>query len=187
MSEHSDTKPLTPAPAILEVNVGGKVQVMSYEQAFLLACTLIDQKQFENAARLFERLQAFTDRGPRAFIMQAFCEAAALHFDNCSKPLAATFDGENQSLAADLHNAFISYHVGIRQDAITSLADLVNRHRDLPTICLLLGDMFRGMGKPGMARKCWTLAVKRDWPNGAVAIVAARHMQSLVNKPATST
>jgi hypothetical protein len=186
MSELSDTRPLTPAPAKVNVNVGGKVQTMSYEQAFVLAFALIDQKQYEHAARLFERLQQFTDRGPRAYIMQAFCEAAASHFDSCSKPLAATFNGDNQSLAAELHNAFISYHVGIRQEAISTLTDLVNRHRELPTVCLLLGDMFRALGKPDMARKCWSLAVKRDLPNGAVALVAARHMRSLANKTVTA-
>jgi tetratricopeptide (TPR) repeat protein len=182
MSEHSDTRPLTPAPAKLELNIGSKVQAVSYEQAFSLAFTLIDEKRYEHAARLFERLQQFADRGPEAFIMQAFCEAAALHFDTCSKPLAATFDGENRSLAAELHNAFISYHVGIRQDAITALAELVNRNRDLPTLCLLLGDMLRAMGKTDQARKCWSLAIKRDLPNGSVAIVAARHIQSLAKK-----
>jgi lipopolysaccharide biosynthesis regulator YciM len=186
VSEISDTRPLTPAPAKLEVQFDGKVHTVSYEQAFAIAFTLIDQKQFDEAARIFERLQAFTDRGPRAFIMQAYCEAAALHFDSCSKPLAAAFDGENRSLAADLHNAFISYHVGIRQDAITALTEIANQHRELPTVCLLLGDMFHATGKTDLGRKCWSLAVKRDWPNGSVALVATRHMQSLANKQ-TST
>lgn len=177
MSEHSDTRPLAPAPANLEITMGGKVRTVSYEQAFVLAFALMDQKQYEQAARLFERLEMFTDRGPRAFIMQAFCEAAASRFDGCSKPLTATFQGDSQSLAADLHSAFISYHVGIRQDAITTLAEIVNRNRELPTLCLLLGDMFQAFGKTEMARNCWSLAIKRDWPNGSVAIVAARRMQ----------
>jgi hypothetical protein len=179
MSELSDTQPLGPAPATLDVHFGGKDRTVTYEQAFAFAFALIDQKQFETAAQLFERLQQFKDRGPSAFIMQAFCEAAASHFDRCSKPLAATFEGESRTLASDLHNAFISYHVGIREDAIKSLAELINRNRELPTLCLLLGDMFRAMGKADLARRCWSLAVKRDWPNGAVAMVAAQHLHKL--------
>lgn len=178
MSEHSDTRPLAPAPANLVITMGGRVRTVSYEQAFVLAFALIDQKQYEHAARLFERLEKFPDRGPRAFIMQAFCEAAASRFDSCSQPLAATFQGDSQSLAAELHSAFISYHVGIRQEAITALAEIVNRNRELPTVCLLLGDMFQANGKAELARNCWSLAIKRDWPNGSVAIVAARRMQN---------
>jgi len=182
MSELSDTRPLTPAPARLVVKLGGKHLALSYEEAFGLAYALIDKKQFESAARLFERLQQFTDRGPRAFIMQAFCEAASLHFERCSKPLLSTFDGDNRILAAELHSAFISYHVGIRQEAITTLADLVNRNRELPTVCLLLGDMYCAIGNIDMARKCWSLAIKRDWPNGSVAVIAARHMNAVAKK-----
>jgi hypothetical protein len=119
--------------------------------------------------------------------MQAFCEAAASHYDRCSKPLAAMFENENQALASDLHNAFISYHVGIRQDAINCLAKLVNRNRELPTLCLLLGDMFRAMEKTDLARRCWSLAVKRDWPNGAVALVAAQRLHKLATSRAISS
>jgi hypothetical protein len=186
VSEISDTRPLTPAPAKLDIRFGGKVHAVSYEQAFALAFTLIDHKHFDEAARIFIRLQAITDRGPSALIMQAYCEAAALHFDSCSKPLTAAFHGENRSLAADLHSAFISYHVGIRQDAITALTEIANQHRELPTVCLVLGDMLHATGETNLAGKCWSLAVKRDWPNGSVAIVATRRMQSLP-KSQTST
>lgn len=184
MSELSDTRPLRPAPVNVDVNIGGKARTISYEQAFALAFALIEHKQYIQAARLFERLEQFADRGPRAFIMQAFCEAAALHFDRCSKPLAAAFQGNSQSLAAELHSVFISYHVGIRQDAITALAELVNRGRELPTLCLLLGDMFKASGKVELARSCWSLAIKRDWPHGSVALVAARRLQSLAKQMA---
>ncbi len=185
MFELSDICSLGLMPATFDVQFGGTVRAVTYEQAFVLAFALIDQKEFENTAQLFERLQKFTDHGLRAFIMQAFCEAAALHFDRCSKPLATTFDGNNQSLVTDLRNVFISYHAGIPQDAIYRLTELVNRNRELPTICLILGDMFRTMGKDDLAQKCWSLAVKRDWPNGAVALVAAQHLHKLALMRAT--
>ena len=177
MSEHSDTRPLAPAPADLDVKIGGKLRKVTYEQAFGLAFELIDQKQYELAAQLFERLEHFTDRGPRAFIMHAFCEAAASHFESCTKPLSATFQGDSTSLAGELHSAFISYHVGIRNEAIAALTEIVNSSRELPTVCLLLGDMLQANGRTEIALNYWSLAIKCDWPNGSVAIVAARHMQ----------
>jgi hypothetical protein len=173
----SDTQPLGPAPAFLQIRLQGKVRKVPYEQVFALACSLLEQRQFEDAAKLFQKLEQFRDRGPRASIMRAFCEAAALHFDTCSKPLATAFEGDKSAIVSDLHNAFISFHVGIRQDALQVMAELVNRRRDLPTLCLLLGYMLHAGGESAMAEKCWSMAVRRDRPGGAVAYVASRHLQ----------
>jgi hypothetical protein len=176
-SSLSDTGPLGPEPVTIPIRWAGKHRNVSYEQAFVLACTLLERGEMESAARLFERLETYTDRGPRAAVMHAFCEAAALHFDSCSKPLISAFDTK-KSIAGDLHNAFVSYHVGIRQDALSAMAELVNQHRDLPTLCLLLGNMFQAGGEIAMARKCWSMAIKRDYPNGAVALAADRKLRS---------
>jgi hypothetical protein len=164
-------------PAHIDVRVGKKVHRLAYEQAFALACSLLEKGQFDDAAVLFGRLKEFSDQGPRALIMQAFCLAAALHFDDCSKPLAEGFNGEKQQIAAELHNAFVSYHVGIRQDALKTMIELVNKHHELPTLCLLLGNMFAAAGQTDLARQCWTLAVHRDRPGGAVARVAMHHLK----------
>lgn len=178
----SDTRPLAPPPSSIALRLGGKAQKVPYEQAFALAFSLLQQRQPETAAQVFERLEQFREHGPRAFIMHAFCEAAALHFESCSKPLVAVFSGDRSSIAGDLHNAFVSYHVGIRQDALKAMAELVNQHRDLPTLCLLLGNMFHAGREATMARKCWTLAVKRDYPSGAVALVAAQQLHNAASR-----
>jgi hypothetical protein len=173
---------LSPAPVEIEVRIGDQTHRLSYERAFALGCTLLEKGNIADAAALFERLEEFTDRGPRAFIMQAFCEAAALHFDKCTKPLAQVFEGEKQEVAGALHNAFVSYHVGIRRDALNAMVDLVNKHRDLPTLCLLLGDMLETANQLPMARKCWSLAIHRDRPGGAVAAVAMQHLHRSTDK-----
>jgi hypothetical protein len=182
MSEQSTTlgPGVAQRRAVIEFRVGEKDYRLVYEQAFVFAYNLLEQGHVETAARLFERLENYEDRGPQPFVMQAFCEAAALHFDECSKPLVKIFEGENKSLAADLHNVFVSYHVGIREDAIKAMVDLVNTRRELPILCLLLGDMFRTSGQFEMARKCWRLAIHRDVRNGAIAAVAARHLQRTI-------
>jgi hypothetical protein len=179
--DDDDTKPEDwfPSPAEIHVVLGGKKHRVAYEQAFVLGCSLVEKGQASQAAKLFERLEEFKDRGPRAFIMQAFCEAAALHFEECTKPLAQAFDGEKQEVASALHTAFVSYHVGIRQDALNAMVELVNKHRDLPTLCLLLGNMLATAKKIPMAKECWSLAVQRDRPGGAVAQVATQHLRVL--------
>jgi hypothetical protein len=150
---------------------------LRYEPAFARGCKLIEKGADADAAKLFERLEEFADRGPRAFIMQAFCEAAAMHFEECSRPLTEAFAGEKLAIASALHNAFISYHVGIREDALKSMAALVNKYQDLPTLCLLLGDMLETAGRLPMARKCWSLAVHRDREGGEVAAVAMQRLR----------
>lgn len=171
-----------PTPAEITVGIGDQSYRLTYEKAFAFGCSLLEQGRLADAAALFERLEEFADRGPRAFIMQAFCEAAALHFDDCSKPLNTAFEGANQETANSLHNAFVSYHVGIREDAIKSMIELVNEHRDLPTLCLLLGDMLAAASQIPMARNCWSMAVKRDRQNGAVAGVARSRLQRAAEK-----
>ena len=175
-----DTKPEDwfPAPAEIQIVIGGKKHRLAYERAFALGCSLIEKGQAAEAAKIFERLERFTDRGPRAFIMQAFCEAAAMNFKDCNMPLTQVFEGEKQEVAAALHTAFVSYHVGIRQEALNAMVALVNKHRDLPTLCLLLGNMLAASHQLVMAKKCWSLAVRRDRPGGAVAAVAKQHLRS---------
>jgi hypothetical protein len=179
MSDPGDAvqKNIAPAPVEIEVGIGGQTHRLSYEKAFALGCSLLEKGHITDAAALFERLEEFTDRGPRAFIMQAFCEAAGLNFENCSRPLVEAFQGEKQDIAGALHNAFVSYHVGIREDALNAMVELVNKHRELPTLCLLLGDMLETAGRASMARKCWSLAIHRDRPGGAVAAVAMQHLR----------
>lgn len=76
-----------------------------------------------------------------------------------------------RKFAAASHTAFVVYHVGIRQDALRAMFDLVNKHRDLPTLCLLLGNLLAATKQRSTAKKCWSLAIQRDRPRGAMAAV----------------
>ncbi len=139
-------------PVDIEIVVDGRPQRLRYDKAFVLACALLENGQTSEAGKLFERLEAFTDRGPRAFIMQAFCEAASMRVEKCGESLSAAFEGEDQKIADALQSAFVSYHVGIRQDALQVMTDLVNAHHNLPTLCLLLGNMLKADEKLPLAR-----------------------------------
>jgi hypothetical protein len=164
-------------PVDVAVVINGKTQRLSYNKAFILGCALLEKGQASDAAKLFEHMEEFVDRGPRAFVMQAFCEVAAMRFEKAGQPLATAFEGDDQKIAESLQAAFISYHVGIRQDAIKAMTELVNTHRELPALCLLLGNMLHASGKLSIARKCWSLAVHRDCTGGAVAAAAMRQLR----------
>jgi tetratricopeptide (TPR) repeat protein len=187
LSDDPESETPPPAPAEIELVIGGKRCRRTYEQAFALGCALLEKGHIDDAAKLFERLEEFPDRGPRAFIMQAFCEAAAMRFEESSKQLTDVFSGEHQEIAKVLQNAFVSFHVGIRQDALETMTELVNTHRDLPTLCLLLGNMLRAADRLALARKCWSLAIHRDRPGGAVAAAAMRRLRDSTDESSVSS
>jgi hypothetical protein len=161
-----------PAPATIELRIGGELRQVAYEQAFVAACSLLDHGQHEAASAIFKRLEAFTDRGPRAFIMHAFCESAAKNYDACQAALDEAFKDRPEGIVSQLQDAFVSYHVGIKAEGRQALAELVDQQQHLPTLCLIMGNMLKASGDLTLARRCWTFAIERDRPQGAVAAAA---------------
>lgn len=166
-----------PEPATVRIKVDGEECLFTYEQAYVVACSLLEKGKPADAAKLFHQLEEFTDRGPRALIMGAFCDAASRDYGACSARLSEAFGGEDLAISSALHDAFISINVGIRQEGIQSLAKLVDEHKNLPTLSLLLGDILAKSENFSLARRCWTMAVQRDRPGGAVAAAAARQLK----------
>jgi hypothetical protein len=167
----TNIRAVAPDPATIKVGIRGKTFSLSYEKAFQLGTFLLNKKRPEAAAKMFERLMQFTDRGPRAAIMRAYCEAAARRCEGCSAALSVAFPSRQRRIAEALHNAFVSYHIGMRDEAVEAIADLCKARHDLPSVCLLLGDMFAARQDWKRAKRCWSLSVERDAPNGAVALV----------------
>lgn len=183
MSETASPTPDSVSPGEIELTINGQAYRLTYDKAFALGCAILKQGHAEQASKVFERLEAFTDRGPRAAILWAFCEAAAKQFAKCSAILSQALDGESPEVAETLHDVFVYYHVASRQEAIRNLADLVNQHHELPTLCLLLGDMLAAADNPSLACKCWKLAVRRDRADGAVAAVAKQRLAQAAAEP----
>lgn len=167
-----------PAPATIELRIGGELRQLAYEQAFVAACSLLDHGQVDAASTIFERLEAFRDRGPRAFIMHAFCESAAKHYDNCKAVLDEAFKDGPEGVANRLQDAFVSYHVGIKAEGRQAMAELVDEQQHLPTLCLIMGNILQSSGDLTLARRCWNLAIERDRPQGAVAAAANDKLHS---------
>ena len=169
----------TPAPAEIELRINGKAHQLSYERAFVLACSLMEKGGFADASKIFLRLEEFADRGPRAFILHAFCECASRQFDDSQLLLEMAFPGSDDDTATILQDAFVSCHVGIRQDGVKAIAELVDKQPQLPSLCLLLGILLEKGENHKLAKRCWTLAIRRDRPDGAVAAEATRRLKQL--------
>lgn len=174
-AESSDTP--VPVPAQITLKVDGQDREFTYEQAYVVGCSLLEKGKPAEAALVFQRLEEFIDRGPRAFIMGAFCAAATHDYSGCSAQLAEAFEEGDLQIASQLHEIFVSINVGIRSEGIQALAKLVDEHQNLPTLSLLLGDLLAKGGNLRLARRCWTLAVQRDRRGGAVAAAAARQLK----------
>jgi hypothetical protein len=68
----------------------------------------------------------------------------------------------------------------MRWDAARELVGVVNERTDLPSLCLLMGDLFASLGKTRKAILCWQLAMKRDMNGGLVANAAKEELVKLV-------
>ena len=109
-------------------------------------------------------------------------EAGRDHYEACHDLLQTVFEGEEDPIAEDLHNAFVFYKLGMQSEAIHELAEIVRAHPNLPTACLILGDAFAAAGKSDKAVSCWQLAIQRDEQGGSVATAAKGQLLRLKKK-----
>jgi len=176
-SENPRGKETTPR---FKLKFDGQTRELTYQDAFIHAYDLAREGILERAERIFDALCAVSDRGPRAWIMLARCHAQRLDFQGSKTTLDEAFSTD-PALAAGLHDAFVLERFGMRKDAAQELAPIANEHRELPTVCLLLGDLLAEDRKLDKAQQCWKLAVKRDRADSAVGRLARRALQRLAN------
>jgi hypothetical protein len=156
--------------------IGGKSLLLDYPHAFALGDQLLQSGHVTTAKAIFETLVKTPHRGPRAKIMLALCQARLKEFAACSTTLTAAFEDDKQSISENLHSALVFQKLGFRSDAIDTLSRLVTRFAGLPTVCLLLGDLFALQGDGNKASACWTMALKRDHLQGGIALAARRRL-----------
>jgi hypothetical protein len=54
---------------------------------------------------------------------------------------------------------------------------LINKLKEIPTLCLWLGYILEAKQELKKAAQCWRLAIRRDRPGGAVALAAQQPLQ----------
>lgn len=164
------------SPASFRFVINEKEYDMTFVRAFTYAHRLLKKKNYEVAGAIFEKLTAATDRGPRALIMLAICRAGMSDYKGAHDVLDRAFPGEDSVMAAELQDIVVMSRMGFKKDAMQDLVRLVNEHKELPTLCLWLGDMLEAKQELAKARQCWQLAIKRDRPKGAIAQAAKKQL-----------
>lgn len=149
---------------------------MTVDEALALAHSLLQAKRYETAMRICEKVTSVDAHNPQAAILLACCEAGMKDYSACQNTLQAVFSGDKNTLAEHLQAAFVYHNLGMNRDAACELIGLTNEHPDLPMAWLLLGDLFKDMGKPGKASLCWRLAIDRDQCQGVAALAAQQEL-----------
>ena len=161
---------------------GGKSAEFTFERTFAYGHTFLKAKEYAAAARIFKTLVQARGSDRRAMILLALCEAELDHFEVCQGILQDVFKGKDEPLAEKLHSAFVYNKLGMPSEVIEELAEIVTDRTDLPTVCLILGDLFRTTKQWDKAASCWQAAVKRDERGGAVALTARGELARLEKK-----
>lgn len=171
-----------PKPVTYRVNVGGRQLTMSYQEMFRAGYRLLLAEDFSEAIRVFNLLSSAVDRGPRARILLAFCQAQVRDYTACSQTLNEAFESESTDLEARLHEAFVYWACGLHKDAREELERIIEEHPDLPTISLLLGDLLARAGNRKAPPRFWKMAAQNDRQDGAVGLIARRELKEWIMK-----
>jgi hypothetical protein len=170
----------------LNVRAGDKTHSLDFCQAFRFGYTLLRTRKLKEACQVFEAMTHAEASGRPATIMLAYCKAGLKDYAASSALLCQLFAEENDRGKADqLHTAFVYMSVGMWADAIEELAALAHECPELPSVCLLLGDLFALQHKRTKAILCWRMAAKRDHDGGAITAVARQLVSSQVKSHAS--
>lgn len=157
----------------------GKDERLSYSQAFAFGHTLLRRERAEAARTIFQHLTRLRPEDRPAKIMLARCQARLKDYAACKRLLDSLFEGELQPIAERLHTALVYRAVGFYPEARKELSDIVKSRPELPTPCLVLGDLYEKVGRRDLAEQTWSLAATRDHEGGAVANSVQTQLQLL--------
>jgi hypothetical protein len=164
--------------------VGERSYLLDPQRAFVFAHTLILKKEYDKAATVLEAVVASKVEHPRPAILLAYCQAALKEYAASHDLLELSFPEDRRPVANRLHDAFAYHGLGVKRDTLQELISLSNEYKDLPTVCLILGDLFAEVKNLRQASLCWKLAVQRDGKEGIVAQAAREVLRRLKGKAA---
>jgi predicted negative regulator of RcsB-dependent stress response len=173
---------------MVQLQVGSKIHHINLKRAYALAHSLLKSKEYEAAIKILEAISFSDHYASRTAIMRARCKVGMKEYQACKTLLQELIPEDKSSVVDRLQAAFVFDAVGMRWDAAQELVDVVNERKDLPSLCLLMGDLFASLGKTRKAVACWQLAMKRDTNGGLVANAAkeelVKFVQALKKRPA---
>ena len=156
----------------IRLQVGERGYLLDPQRAFVFAHTLIVKREYDKAATVLKAVVGSNVEHPRPAILLAYCQAALQEFAASHDLLELSFPEDRRPVANRLHDAFAYHSLGVKRDTLQELISLSNEYKDLPTVCLILGDLFAEVKNFRQAALCWKLAVQRDGKEGIVAQAA---------------
>jgi predicted negative regulator of RcsB-dependent stress response len=175
---------------LVRLQIGSKTHHVSLKRAYALAHSLLKSKENEAATRILDAIAIAGRYASRTALMRARCKVGMKDYDACKTLLQKLIPEDKSHIVDQLQAAFVYDALGMRLDAARELVGVVNERTDLPSLCLLMGDLFASLGKTHKAILCWQLAMKRDTNGGLVANAAKEELVKLVStlkkKPDTS-
>lgn len=167
----------TPCPKTYRVLRNGRELTFSYQQLFDAGYRYLLAEDYSESSRIFELLTHVSDRGPRAHILLAFCQAQLRAYTACSQTLNKAFDSDRTGLETKLHGAFVFWACGLLIDARIELEAVIQENPQLPTLSLLLADLLARAGNQKQPPRLWRSAVQNDRRDGAVGLIARRELK----------
>ncbi len=169
---------LDPRPISFSVKRNGAKLQLSYQQLFEAGYRLLLAKKYHDSAEVFRLLSQVQDRGPRAHLLLAFCQAQSGDYKSCSQTLSQAFEGDPSNLDTKLHGAFVYWACGLLVDARHEWEVVIRECPQLPTLSLLLGDLLAQAGNRRLPPVLWKMAAQNDRRDGAVGLIARRELQA---------
>ena len=168
-----------PKPVEFEVRHAGRSVRRTYQQVFESGYELWQAKNYAEALKVFESLIVVTDRGPRAHIMLSHCKAMLGDYGGCSSTLTKVLSDESSDKTAmALHDAFVMWKCSFYLDAKKELENIISKHSELPTPCLMLADLLSEAGNDSKSICLLKMAIQRDRPKGAIATIACKKLRA---------
>ncbi|MCC6123486.1 MAG: hypothetical protein IT426_00840 [Pirellulales bacterium] len=184
VSRNSPKRAIDLQESRIRLRIGERSYLLDPQRAFVFAHNLILKKEYENAATVLKAVVASNVEHPRPAILLAYCKAALKDYAASHDLLELSLPEDKRPVADRLHDAFAYHGLGVRTDTLQELVSLANEYKDMPTVCLILGDIFAEAQKMRQAALCWKLAVQRDGKEGAVAQAARDVLGRLKQKTA---
>jgi hypothetical protein len=166
----------------IRLQIGERSYLLDPQHAFVFAHTLILKQEYDKAATVLQAVVTSKVEHPRPAIMLAYCQAAMKNYAASHDLLELSFPQDKQQVANRLHDAFAYHGLGVKSDTLQELINLANEYKDLPTVCLILGDLFAEARNLRQAALCWKLAIQRDGKEGIVAKAARETLQRIKQK-----
>ncbi len=163
----------------MEFLIDKKRYRLTYEQAFALGHQLWRRNKPRESARVLQKLCQWQPDCQGARLLFARGLARLGRYDSCNELLQAAFADIEGSLAAQVQDALVMWTLGERKEAIRDLTTIARDHDDLPSICLILGDLWEQSGDHERACALWALAARRADRRGPIAYSARCQIATL--------